>query len=76
MRASVVGALLPYSLRIGVLRIGIGVLYAGWPPPTLVVFIRLEAARSAGPRLMPCIRGLAAAISSTLETPSAVSRMA
>src|SRR5580658_5212268 len=35
-----------------------------------------EAARSAGPRLMPCMRGEAVAIASTLLTPSAVSRMA
>ena len=38
--------------------------------------MRREAARSAGPKLMPCIRGLAAAISSTLVTPRDVSRMA
>ena len=37
--------------------------------------MRRDAARSAGPRLMPCTRGLAAQISSTLFTPSAVSRM-
>ena len=35
-----------------------------------------EAARSAGPRLMPCMRGLAPAMASTFLTPSAVSRMA
>ena len=35
-----------------------------------------EAARSAGPRLMPCMRGEAVAIASTLLTPCAVSRMA
>ena len=35
-----------------------------------------DAARSAGPRLIPCIRGEAVAISSTLLTPCAVSRMA
>ena len=43
---------------------------------TRVVFIAREAARSAGPRLMPCMRGEAAAMSATLLTPSAVSRMA
>jgi hypothetical protein len=51
-------------------------LYSGWPPPTRVVFIAREAARSAGPRLMPCMRGEAVAIAATLSTPSAVSRMA
>ncbi len=38
--------------------------------------MRREAARSAGPRLMPCIRGLAVAMSSMLLTPSAVSSSA
>jgi len=38
--------------------------------------MRREAARSAGPKLIPCIRGLAFAISSTLTTPSEVSRIA
>src|SRR3954467_10270721 len=38
--------------------------------------MRRDAARSAGPMLMPCMRGLAAAISSTFATPSAVSRIA
>ena len=51
-------------------------LYSGWPPPTRVVFMAREAARSAGPRLMPCMRGEAVAIAATLSTPSAVSRMA
>ena len=35
-------------------------LYSGWPPPTRVVFIARDAARSAGPRLIPCIRGATA----------------
>ena len=48
----------------------------GWPPPTRVVFMAREAARSAGPRLMPCMRGEAVAIAATFSTPSAVSRMA
>ena len=38
--------------------------------------MRRDAARSAGPREKPCMRGLAAAISSTFATPSAVSRIA
>jgi hypothetical protein len=46
------------------------------PPPTRVVFMRRDAARSAGPKLTPCMRGLAAQISSTFVTPSAVSRIA
>jgi len=44
--------------------------------PTRVVFMPRDAARSAGPKLMPCMRGEAAAIASTFLTPSAVSRMA
>jgi len=44
-------------------------LYSGWPPPTRVVFIARDAARSAGPRLMPCMRGEATAIEATLLTP-------
>jgi len=48
----------------------------GARPPTRVVFIRRDAARSAGPKLIPCIRGLAVAISSRLTTPSPVSRIA
>src|SRR3954465_3023380 len=38
--------------------------------------MRREAARSAGPKLMPWMRGLAAAISSRFDTPRAVSRIA
>ena len=38
--------------------------------------MRREAARSAGPKLMPCMRGLAVAISSRFTTPCAVSRIA
>src|SRR4051794_19381689 len=38
--------------------------------------MRRLAARSAGPKLMPWMRGLAAAISSRFDTPSAVSRIA
>ena len=38
--------------------------------------MRRKAARSAGPKLIPCIRGLAVAISSRLTTPSEVSRIA
>ena len=38
--------------------------------------MRRDAARSAGPKLMPCIRGEAVAISSRFTTPSEVSRMA
>ena len=43
---------------------------------TRVVFMPREAARSAGPRLSPCMRGLAPAMASTLVTPCAVSRIA
>src|SRR5215211_3059799 len=38
--------------------------------------MRLLAARSAGPKLMPCMRGLAVAIASSWVTPWAVSRIA
>ena len=40
-----------------------------------VVCIPIEAAKSAAPRLIACIRGLAAAISATFWKPSAVSMM-